>query len=311
MEDETLRLHTDTHGVVWCGQNGIMAVNTEFGPEEFVGMKVFKEARRVRLIGTPANARLIIRAYESAQRSLGKIEKKIMIGSPMLCYRPELLMHPEFVLQQMRQPDVAASANGCWHRMLSHDYNNYLLIQALQDNHGEVNDLVKSVARHHPVWQAVSFIPEKNLTAAIKLACEIVDPRWYNDPMRPGRMQRLLTYLGIHPRNMRAMLTLISPADTPGCRNWRRAELVVEAWGGLKTPTPDLDNPRNFLWRIRQSYDDEAKGLLKASKVFIQYLRLVWLQELAHGSRQVFCPEYFFKQPAEVDAYLKYRSTVS
>jgi hypothetical protein len=309
MTDDALRLHTDDQGIVWCGQNGVRAFCSGLPPAEFVRRQVFRDARQVRLLGVPENSALVLKSHEEVKRSNKKDRRRVFLGSPKVCHREAFRRDPVFVLQQMWQSDQTAKLPGSWHLLNEKDYNTFLMVHALRSQGGQIGTLAENAVRYHPIWQAITFLPEFHVESAIKLACEIVDPRWYNDSRRPGRVQALLMHLGIEPANIQAFAGIIPPEATPGCRNWKRAELVLKAWNGLDYGRQmDLDEPRNFLWRIYRDNGGGAKGLLKASKAFVQFIRLVWLQELAASpKREVFCPEIYFKHDCELQAWRKHR----
>ncbi len=305
MADDALRLHTDVYGIVWCGQNGVRAFRTGLPPDEFVRRSVFRDAQRIKLLGIPVNASLIVQVHEARE-----VKRQILLGSPTVCCKAEYLHSPEFVLQRMWQSDTTAKTQGCWHHLTNSDYTVYLLISSMKESGGNLNNKIENIIKYHPIWQAISFLPEFDLHSATKLACEIVDPRWYNNPTRPTRHKKLLRYLGVDPRNILALTGIVPPGASAACRNWRRAELVLRSWRGLDCATGfDLDEPRNFLWRIYRDHGSGANGLLKASQSFIQFVRLVWLQELANGTREVFCPEFYFRNECETAAYRKHRAS--
>ena len=300
-EKNILGIHTDADGEVCFSQVGRRPYRSKLSPATFVTRRVFRDAEKIRVIGCPENAALIVAMYlqEGKRKSFRFFPQEI--GSPALCYGR--MQDFEFVLNQIQQPDVPAQSCALWHRLSNLDYNNYLLINTLKSEK-KYNDMVRRVFRYHPVYPAVSFLPTADMEAACRLVCEIIDPRWYNNIHRPGRASKLLEYLGINPRNFSALNGLIHPGRS-NQRNWQRAELVLRTWKG-NHKSASLSDTRNFLWRIENSENGIVRGALKASRAFIQFVRLTWLQALAQKSREVFVPDYFFKKREESEAWLQY-----
>jgi len=312
--DNLLRVHTDANGIVWCGQTNIRAFCTNMTQEEFTGRSLFRDAPRVRVLGVPANSELVIGAYLLRRKqTLGFSKHSIEIGSPMLCYSVKRMVDPVFVLQQLWQSDITANCVGTWHEMTATDYNTHLLSQTLKENGGKFNEKAGHILKYHPAWTAISFIRDADLDAAAKLVCEIMDPRWYNHPQRPNRASRLFNYLGLTPENLLALRGLLHPHVLPKGHNWHRAEMVLNAWRGNATSRGSiaLDDPNNFLWRISGGSGDDQQGVLKASRVFVQFIRLVWLQALAAKGRMVFDKGAFFRADTEVKAFDKHCSQLN
>jgi hypothetical protein len=124
-------------------------------------------------------------------------------------------------------------------------------------------------------------------------------------------------FLGLSLENMTAFLKELSPHDSEfswarPARNYERARCVLDVWaagisvkGGEILPPKDLEHPRAFLWRVYNKHSDwsPAKGLLRASKLFVRFLKETWADELASTNRDVFSPEVFFKTSGEVRSY--------
>ena len=93
--NKILRLHTDSDGIVWCGQNGVRAVNSKLVPEEFVTHNSFRTAKLVRIMGVHDNAGLIVTAYNAqkklnasrapAKSALSIPNARLEVGSPLMC----------------------------------------------------------------------------------------------------------------------------------------------------------------------------------------------------------------------------------
>ena len=295
---DILRVHTDTFFRVWHGQNGVRAQCSHMSPEEFVTTKIFRGAQYVRVLGTSENARLIVRMYESRLQQRRRWQpSRIQLGSPSICFRNDMLLDPAFVLQQLWQPAQIALLPGCWHELSERDFATYYMLSAYQTNGERIDETVRRVATCHTAWTAVSFIPGFDVEAACRLICLVRDPRWYNHHHRPNRASRLLAYLGLTPQNFIPGDPLLKEG-----LHRDRAALVLRAWGGDRPCTGDIQEPKNFLRRIQRHAG--GRGLLRASCIYIQFVRLVWLHGLAPTGRQVFDPEIFFKSPEETEAFL-------
>jgi hypothetical protein len=298
---ETLRLHTDDEGIVWMGKQGISAFRTGLSPSEWIaadehhGGASLRDAQQIRILGVPENAELITEIHEMWQVN-NDYPPRIYIGSPGVCLHAARRGDPAFVLSQIWQPCIQSQACGCWHEFTPRDYPTYLMLKLLQQNNGQVHGSVKKILPYHPAWPAISFIPTHNVEFACKLLCEIVDPRWYSHPERPGRFTRLWAYLGVEPYHFHMHA---KPDDL----HQARADIATAAWCGKTfAQNVDLDDPRQFLLRIYRREGFES-GLLKATKKFLQFLCLVWSQGVLAVQREIFVPSIFFKREDEVAAY--------
>jgi len=293
--DDVLRLHTDGDGNVWAGCNGYLAIDTQLQPEVFVREGMFQHASKVRVIGCRQNADLIVKAF-AQQHGDYAIHQEVRIVSPAICLSQHRLNDPEFVLQRLWQPGLNAMTPWSWHPMENGDYTAYLLASTMQKEGDEPGDIFLRTFQYHPAWAACSFVPTSDMWEAGKLAVEIVDPRWYNHPERPQRSSKLMSYLGLNPANCNA----VWDGPAVGIKQ-ARARLVADAWFG-NYQGHNIDEPSNFLWRIFRHHGENGKGLLLASKAFVQFVKLVWLQYLL-PSRHIFDPEVFFKHEYEVEAF--------
>lgn len=301
--NEILRIHVDASGIVWCGHSGVCCFCAHKTLEEFLRSEIFTDARHIKLLGVPSNAKLLCRAYDLKLRQPGDSENKIEIGSPACCFRKTFIEDPCFVLQQIWQPATAVTSH--WHSMTQHDYTSYLAIVSLREDVGRVGDKLKAAIRYHPAWVALTFPLTCDIEYGCRLVCDIVDPRWYTHLERPNRSSNLMTHLGVTYRNLVATYHNLARQELPAALSaWKAGPLtnVVRAWAGQAAKV-DHSDPRNFLWRISQQAGGGSTGLLKASRVFVRFVRWNWLQELAMPGRTVFCHKRFFKTEAEREAY--------
>lgn len=302
--DRILRLYTAPDGEVWCGCCRIGAMKTGIGPAEFVNGQLLRDAEEVRLLGVPENAPLITKMFERRTKSPKLLTARIYIGSPGVCFRRDKFDDPRFVLRQMWQPPCQARVCGCWHELTERDYTSYYMLCALRESGGRVSDVVRNIASYHPAWPAITFPATANTDVACELLCAILDPRWYNHVDHPGRATRLFNFAGLIPANFEQQ-----PLSTCG-RHLVLSGMVLRAWSGSGDDGSDLNEPRNFLWRIYRHHGGGGRGLLRASKCYLQLVRLVWLQELASGNQEVFAPKIFFKHACEAEAFEAHAAVV-
>lgn len=284
--DDILRLHTDPQGSVWCGQSGIQAYNSKLSPEEFVLRPVFQDARHIRVLGVPVNAKLICLIHDTWQRADDYATgHRLQIGSPVCYLSNPVFNDTRFVLQQMWQP--TSSARSSWHTLTQKDYTSYLAIHSLQQS-TRVDDKLLAIMAYHPAWKALTFVTTHDVEACCRLVCEIVDPRWYNHHSRPDRASRLLSYLGMSPE--------VFATRQASSQKLERAATVIKAWSsGSPEAAVDFGDPRNFVWRIYRNAGGGPTGLLRASRTFIEFIRFAWLQGVSQPGRRVFNPAMFFK----------------
>ncbi len=303
-----LRLHADLDGVVWYGHDGVPFGCTSRSVEDFchnpdsLGLGLSR-ARAVRLLGVPDNAPLILalKKYHK-ERPKTADRQTVLLGSPQIVPGAVLRASPEAVLQAMWQPGATAAGPGCWHRMSGQEYTTYAIIDELKRSGGQPGDMARRTLRYHPAWPALSFLAGLREDAACKLVAQIVEPRWFRHPFRPGRLSRLNSYLGLTPDNMAAF----TGAGPPG-RHYDRAELVLDTWAfGFKSSAA---KPGGFLHRIADLAPEGEyhTGLLKASLRFVRLLFEVWTAESNNHPDGGFDPHRFFKRPAEALAYAAHR----
>jgi hypothetical protein len=294
---DALRVHTDSDGIVWCGQSGVGAHCTGFSPEEFVTKNVFKTAPVVRAMGSSENSNLLLGMYERHRKAPALAKRMIWLASPAICITKRLRNDPEEVLYRLWQADTTARISANWHLMKSVDFNAHLLrlsVNVGSDTQG-ITDKAKVIFQYHPTFSALSFFESVNLDFAIRLLSLILDPRWYAHAERPNRLSKLMRFLGLTDKNFK------EDCHGDGGYNKDRSDIVSASWH--TSEDVDYDLPRNFLWRIFRHYGGGEKGRLRASESFIRFIVLHWLQELSSSSKRLFEPTLFFKTDAEVTAY--------
>ena len=313
-----LRLHTDSDGIVWCGQNGVRAVNSRLVPEEFVSRNSFSSAKLVRILGLPVNAQLIVKAYEAqkakpaaqlpAHSVLGKAARSLEVGSAAICPTAAIRRDPTEVLQRMWQLDANGRLSAGWRRADSDMFNSYLLRTSLDES----EEKAISIFRYHPLACPLGFLNVFNLKSCVRWACEVLDPRWFVHPDKPHRFTKLMCFLGLCPDNFKSFFENNSSRTHKSLGNQtrlRRASLTYDCWNTLIADDVDYTSPHNFLWRINKYHGFGWKGALASSRAFVRFAALHWQDKLNPLSRVFFDPELYFASPEEVEAYSIYTNT--
>lgn len=313
-----LRLHTDSDGMVWCGQNGVRAVNSRLMPEEFVSRNSFSSAKLVRILGLPINARLIVKAYE-AQKSkpsaqlpthtvLGKAARSLEVGSAAVCPTSATRMDPVEVLQRMWQLDTSGRLSVYWRHVDSDMFNSYLLRTSLEES----EEKAISIFRYHPLACPLGFLNAFSLKSCVHWASEVLDPRWFIHPDKPHRLTKLMCFLGLYPRNFKLFFDKSVSMPYKLLDNHstlRRASLTYDCWNTLVADDVDYTSPHNFLWRINKYHGFGWRGALASSRAFVRFAALNWQDKLSPLSRVFFDPELYFASLEETEAYSLYTNT--
>jgi hypothetical protein len=331
IEDRILKMHTAKDGLVWYVDGGRGAINTHAPIEDFLEDVTCQRARHVRMVGSPGNARALCAMYK--RKRAGQL-LRLEVASPAVIGRTRAERDdPRLMLVRIRDSaaDGLNAALGGWHEFGFTDYPAYA-IAACDEFDGQapgVDEFRVEILQAHPAWPALSFIPHLDLSKLAKLLGVILDPRWYVSLRSPRRgndiipyhddAAKLHAYLGLDPRTMAGAFGLCAESgSTDRCR------LVVETWSSGGLPEEPW-RAGNFLWRRYSREDGTLKAALRASQLFIDYLRLVWLdaiycdrtkrQPAAPGKRPVqeglFAPDHFFQYEEEATAYTKHRELIA
>jgi hypothetical protein len=284
------------------------------------------------MVGSTYNARALCLMYERKKR--GELVH-LEVASPAVVGRTRA-ERDDPVLMLVRIRDSAADglnpAMGGWHEFDDADYPAYALAASdIYDDPrlSEVVQFREEMLTAHPAWPGLSFLEHLDLGKLVQLLGVILDPRWYVSlRTRQGNdfvpynddAAKLNAYLGLDPRTMAGVLGYCGES---GSAAWCR--LVIETWMGRSAPTPEEQlRPGCFLWRRYRREDGPIKGALRASQMFVDYLRLVWLDALycdhtgrrpaARGKRPLreglFAPDHFFSHGEEAAAYAAHRASM-
>ena len=295
----------------------------------------------IRVLGSNDNADLIVELHNAKLR-LGA-PCKIQLASPWACRLDHGV--PE-IFRQMLEIGQAPSVGG-WHTMTKSDYTVYALSVESRKARGRLTDTVRHLLQAHPAYTALSFIPTINYEAAAQLLRTIIDPRFHVDPANPDRASRLKTFMGVEEaspgiHNVRAYL---HDRSEQRHSHFERAALLLDTWcGGWRhVIAQDVVGPRDFLMRVvktKAGNKGEDVAVLRASHVFLRFLRDVWLDRLTPArtygrdivklghkrksnvkrsvlqvcesySPTLFVPTHFFDRPDEIGAWMAHQPRIA
>lgn len=298
-EELTLKLHTSCDGVVWYGDGAQAPCSSNLSVGGFVDSGRLDRRRVVRVLGCRENVPLLNRLYESAGTLLARLE----VASPLLCENRTERNDPEITIFRMRQC-LLSPALGGWHLFTPRDYVSYAIAERMADAPAWPDPTVQQLLRRHPAWEDLRFVRGLDEQALAQLIGLLRDPRWYVSPTKPERVAKLYKYLGLEPHVQRPL-----SSDGVLTEAQRRCFLVQSVWNTQEPPgSGELQIPGNFLWRARAKYGG-WKGDLRASQMFVAYLRHVWLQGLTDRC-DLFDPDLMFQTEDERAAYREHRRQV-
>lgn len=302
--DVSLKLHSDTDGIIWYLDGQELPVCSGSDLREFMQSPRIQQSSLFHVVATPDNTELILEVYLKKHHDPNF---RLYICTPLLCHSASERADPEVVLVRSRRFMLASSLGG-WHQFGAHDYPSYML--AVQERRGEVSDQSLQILHNHPVWPALSFASSEQHACA-RLIAVIRDPRWYIDQHHPERTARLEAYLGLTVHNVR--MAYSGAAHSYKSRQFNpRCRIVMDCWHrcmeSVMQSDPSLQAPGNFVYRVwaKHATTDPIKGQLRAAQTFLRFLRHTWLDSLYHGGDGLFVPEYFFKSESEIGAFKKH-----
>lgn len=302
--DLMVRLHVDRSGSVWYGDGVDEAVNTYLDPCDFFAdearLEDLDSADTIRLLGTRDNAPLVVRLHDRRASFPDFRGKRVELGSPACVPASWLRDDPISVMHHIRQPPAVSSLSGAWHEMTSYDYPSYAMAAALADVPGrEVPEVAIRISQYHPAWPALSFISTLDTHAACRFMCDVIDPRWFRHPTRPGRLTRLFSYLGLTPENMTACV-----GEGQSGLNFNRATTAVRSWYNLRAQKAGRESG-DFLLKSLDVYKGrQAGGLLRGTQRFVSFVCAVWLDAVRPPHPEVgFTASRFFRDHATAKAF--------
>ncbi len=302
IDQASIKLHTDHNDVVWFADGDRNPVSSGVSAADFVETLRNRKNLRLRLLGSHINAKLIMRLRQLVNERDSFIE----IASPLVCASIAERLDPDIVLFRLRQCCLPASTGG-WHRLTNLDYATFSLIAQIQSD-GQFLNTSYQLLYNHPLWKPLTFIRGISADWTAWLIHVIIDPRWYVDPLRPGRLSRLRSYLGLRPDIQAAVMA----RDPIHRKNHfvAKCKMVYGTWAAYgEPPEEDMELPGNFLWRAARSAGGGIRGGLRGSQRFISFLVYAWQQAIhdaskpLRGSELMFMPELLFKTEEEIEAF--------
>lgn len=275
-------LHTHAGGDVWgvAGQGVAKPL-----PGFLSAIPVRGGAYRV--IGLPENYRLITELHAAM---VGKeTGAQLWVGSPRLCCQQNGTV--EQVLSCISVLDVHNSLCHSWHGMDSASYNNFLLLRTQQE--GEEVELMEHIYSYHVTRPLFQFLGLNQPELAIALIGMIGDPRWYINPQRPYRLDRLESYFGLHPTQFAQSWD--ADFSTPLSPRNRRSVFLWKLMRALP--------PESFVLKELQGLTFRFQDKLAACRRILGFVARNWLDELTNLG--YFDPDVFFRQPEARDQYLR------
>jgi len=278
---------------VWMMPGDEPPTNSELSPVNFV--KSLSDSKlkypKIQVVGSKQNIELLILIHEAKKKS--KIDISSMeVCTPLCCANSQQRDDTTATLYAMRRWTKWPSSKGGWHNFTDYDYIVYKL--ALESDLNKLTipkENVEEFKSKHPLWTYLSFIPTIDEKYSSILVGLILDPRWYIDITNPDRVSKLESFLGIGSKS----------------RYKKRYELLEKAWSNKSNfNNKDLENPRNFLLREAKGLTCD-KGMLRASRKFLSYLRLCWLNLIyPKPTESLFDPGLFFSTKSEVSEFNNY-----
>lgn len=306
-ESTIAKVHLSPDGEVWTARGLWAPHGTGCDIEAFAATLDVTQPIYARVLGTLSNAPLITMMYPRCTQSGGRLE----IASPLLCQTVVEQQNPMVALYRMRECQLSPSMGG-WHTFGQVDYPSYALAAHYCAGATSGPDYMLRMLETHPVWYDLTFIGTINPESCIFLLANIRDPRWYIDSRHPERINRLATYLGLHPNTQRVVSTRQKVRSEMTHRQLL-CNAVLNAWssGGPPSTENALHAPCSFLWRRWRHHGGGVMGDLRASQAFIVFLCRTWQHQICQrtGVQKIdmFLPEKLL-MPAEVRAYEQHSS---
>jgi len=297
----------DRDATIWFGDGKTAPDSVKVPLSRLDRLEAVQRARTISVVGFEDNTPLICALYRYKKRH--RDDLTLRVGTPAIFATKPKHKLTHTVLAGMAELYSMPSSLGGWHEVTEKDYHAYntcALLPAVLAMKSPMKQATTAarIIEKHPTFKALSFLPGYVPVATMRVLARITDPRWYVDPRFPDRLARLMNYLGIHERNMDFSLE-------PDSRryNWEAAENCFQAWTETQANQTAEDlilarrDPRWFLERRYREHVTDAgtgtpRGNLRATAMFISFIRAVWLDEVSTGS-ELFVPSYFFTRTGE------------
>ena len=300
LDDETTKLHV-FNGEVWYAKHEYVPVNSRMSPLEFLSenlLVVGTPKRAFRLLGVPTNAELISSLYVRFNR--GDV-RSVYVAGPNAVAPGDWDTYPENIFVHMRNCYLPPACGG-WHQVSLFDYPTYALSARLQKNGFFYDDTAATYLKLHPAFCHLSFIPTLDPAVLSQLLVAIIDPRWYANVRTSELGNKLRLFCGLTPKIQKKITDnskLIVRRREQLCR------LAFKCWHSVPINQVNLNDPQNFLYRIKAQHAEEWRGNLRASQKFLDYLTLTWQHALNQSvTEPLFVPTSFFFSRDEAEAYV-------
>lgn len=254
--------------------------DTQQSPSEFA-TRIAEGASNLRLEGCSENAELIM-----ALGRVGLDGQRVSLCAP---YRGR---SPQSDLQQMWYDGQQQQVRRPFFPITSLDYVNFALLQHWQ--RGEKLAALKLLARH-PASVAFAYAEFGAVLKMVELICQLVDPRWFRNPNRLSRWNKLFRYLRLYPQQF----------------NRQRFSPAVLAWFDVNR-LDEASQSGNYFYRQwfrcpTICSTEQSSGLERVTRRFIAMVAWSWLdlQRQIRGQRGLFDAQLFFDGPKAEGRYLK------
>jgi hypothetical protein len=258
----------------------------------------------VNVFGTADASSLICGLFENFMlTNKGKYLKNVYLGTPAVLKAPKNPYgRPLKLAVVAKELAVRPRHAGGWHLMTMNDYTSYSLIRSMKRN--ETYRTRLSILKTHPAAKVISYFAANDRLAAMRTLCTIVDPRWYTSIEHPYRKSKLHSLLGLFPRVAEKFIRFKSEHQSPRNERHSRFGDVAKAWGYNK-PIGDVNAMNAVLHRVVASHKDAARGLLRASQMYVDILSDMWLANLHPHIPDMFRPESMFNGLDNSDALVR------
>lgn len=296
-DTRAVKATVDADGVVWVLDGTSIPSSTRMSAGEYLASSLLPSDRWFRVPGGARNAGLLLGLY-------GKVRDGSVVGLDVCS--PALLgdasSPADVVLFAARGCRLRPSLGG-WHEFLEDDAVAHALAARAYSLVPWDEVEVGVLLRAHPASRSFDFAEISDRRGLAYVLGQVIDPRWYVDPIDPdGSANRLTQFLGVDPRT--------ASEDPPKSERARRYRAVRGCWhSGESPPLADL-RPGQFPWRSWYAKGGGQKGELSGSKKLVEFIRQTWTAALCRSGQRgrLFVPEYFFSAAVDAEAYRRHLS---
>lgn len=292
---EYVKLTLDSHNKLWF-------LDGKFLPRLYKGRvsNIFKNFpfrnRNVRVVGFKNNIKLVIKLYE--------LKRKNIINSLQICGPDRYFYYfRENRIEELLFCIRSVSDNyyfGGWKEFSLKEYPSYAIYSIFNDIHDDAyKDKIYHFLKFHPAWPYWSFVSNINIDCLASVVSHIIDPRWFLDFSSRVELAKIERYFGLTGKIYK---NIVSGKCRGGVRT--RYLDLLNCWKGK---IPDKNSKGSFVWDywFRAKNSDTAD--LYASRYFLKFLFLSWLDSLSSRQETFFVPRYFFNNKKYTEEFIKYQ----